>query len=878
MSPLPSPEPPAIAVTASPRRYWPIVALAVVAAALVLLPIGLRWGAERWLYRQGMAEVAIDDVDLNPFLGELGIEGVAMVSPAQERLAVRRAWVRVAWWPLVRRRAVVEAVAVAGAEADVVRAADGTISIGGLHLGGAAAAQADAEEEPGKPWGIAVRTIDLRDVQVRYRDPDLAVTAAIHRAHVGPLASWQPDATTPFDLEGEVNGGRVEVAGDARPFRAEPEADTALRVGGLPLAWIEPLLRGPAVEGVAGTLDADLKVTARYHPATGAATLTVSGTTALDDLRATTPQAALHHLSLAWDGTVDLDLAPGAPAVATRGGLTLTDLDLALPAAPLRITQGRATWQGSVDYATAAVPAGRPFLVTGEVAVDGLRAVDPERGEVASWAGLKVAGLRVEGNDLVEVATLRLASLRALPETATGKGEEPATYTVTLGELAVDGTRVWAGKQVEVDSVRLDALRGAVSRAADGTLSLARWLPPEAEAVETAEPPAAGTSGPPAAATTGRGVVVRVDRFEIAGESAFTFADESVDPPFHFAAEPLFLRVEALDQAQPNQASPVEARAKLGKYAELSVTGTVAPFAARPTLALKGSLTSIDLTPLTSYTTTAVGYRLKSGHLDADLDIAIDHGALSAESEWLVNKLEMVRLTAEEKDSLSQGLGLPVNTVLALLRDRDDNIRLKVPVTGDLSDPAPRLGQTVRNVVATALVKAINKAVVTYVAVVSSPAAVALAAGKVVSLATALRFDPVAFAPGEATLDAAATDYLDALAERLEERPGVRLKLCGIAVAADAPALAAPAGEALPAEEGDAGPDQAEAPAEGAAGEPATAEPGLPLEALRQLAQARGEAVADYLAQRGIAPERLFVCSPEVDDAEGAAPQVEVSL
>jgi len=873
----PSPEPPVSAATPPPRRYWPLVVLAVVGAALVLLPVGIRWGAERWLRAQGMTEVAIDDVDLNLFLGELAIEGVAVVSPAQERLAVRRGLVRVAWWPLVRRRAAVEAVAIEGAEADVVRAADGTISIGGLRIGGGAAPQTEADEEPGRPWGIAVRTVDLRDVQVRYHDPELAVTATIHRAHVGPLASWHPDAMTPYDLEGEVNGGSVAIDGEAQPFRAEPEVRATLRVGGLPLAWIEPLLRGQAVEGVAGTLDTDLNLAARYRPATGAATLTVSGTAALDDLGATTPQATLHHLSLAWDGTVDLDLAPGAPAVTTRGGLTLTDLDLALPEPAMRITQERATWQGGVDYATAAVPAGRPILVTGEVAVDGLRAVDPEKGEVAAWDELKVAGLRVEGSDLIEVATLRLAGLRALPATAPGKGAEATAYAVTLEELAVDDARVWSGKQVEVAAVRLDALRGAVNRAADGTLSLARWLPPKAEAAKPTEPPAAGTSGPPAAEATTDHVVVRVDRFEITGKSAFTFADESVDPPFRLAAEPLSLRVEALDQAQPDHASPIEAHAKLGKHAELSLTGTVAPFAARPTLSLKGNLTSIDLAPLTSYTTTAVGYRLKSGHLDADLDIAVDQGALSVESEWLINKLEMVRLAAEDKDALSEGLGLPVNTALSLLRDRDDNIRLKVPVEGDLGDAGVRLGKTVRNVVATALVKAINKAVVTYVAVISSPAAVALAAGKVVSLATALRFDPVAFAPGEATLDAAAADYLDALAERLEERPRVRLNLCGIAVAADAAVLAAPASAAPAAEPEGAASDEAEAPAEGVPAE-GTVTPELPMEALRQLAQARGEAVADYLTQRGIAPERLFVCSPEVDDDEGAAPQAEISL
>ena len=862
-------------VPSRPRWGW-LGVLVLLGLVLALLPVGIRWGAQRWLLDHGAATVRIDDVDLNPFLGELVVEGVDLRWPDAAQIAWQRAAVRVAWWPLVRRRGSVEGIALEGAVFDVSRDAAGVVSVGGLPVGGAAAGGSEHGSENGTAehratWGVGIHSVDLQEVHVRYRDPALVVDAEIRRAHVGSLASWLPDAATRFDLEGEINGGQVAIDGTARLFRDAPESNARLRVTGLPLAWLDPLLRGPGVAGMAGLCDADVRLNAEVEPTSGKATLVMRGTLTLQGLQAAMAQATLHHLSLAWEGEVTVEMAGAVPpTVATRGQWVFDDLDLAV--AGLRIGQQRALWQGGLDYTTTTVPAAGRLVITGDVAITGLHAVDPDKGELAAWETLTADGVRVEGRDLVEVAALRLADLRALqgPSTAAGAAPPPA---VTLGELSVAGVRVWGSSQVEVESVRLDALQATMARDEDGRLTIARWRRATAPAL-AASPPAAARAE---RGEADRGVVIRIDRLEVDGDSAFSFADDSVDPPFHLAVAPIHLRVESLDRAEPERPSPVELRAQLGKYGDLRLAGTMAPFAAQPTLSLDGELASLDLAPFTSYTAATVGYRLQSGQLDADLDVEVDHGVLQAETAWRVNKLEMVRLIAVEQDRLSEGLGLPINTALALLRDRDDNIRLKVPVAGDLTDPELRLGKTLRKVVTTALVKAINQAVVTYVAVVSSPAAIALAAGKVVNLATALHFDPVTFTPGEAVLDAAATDYLDTLAERLEDRPGIRLNLCGIAVLADAmpahPVAAAvtapPTGEEAPGEEG----------AADAAGPAAIGESGPSMEALRQLSQERGEAVKEYLTlRRGIAPERLFVCSPEVDEAEEGEPRVEISL
>jgi hypothetical protein len=116
-----------------------------------------------------------------------------------------------------------------------------------------------------------------------------------------------------------------------------------------------------------------------------------------------------------------------------------------------------------------------------------------------------------------------------------------------------------------------------------------------------------------------------------------------------------------------------------------------------------------------------------------------------------------------------------VRFATSLLKDRDGVIQLDVPVTGTLDDPTLRIGPIVWQVIRNLIVKA-----------VTAPFALlgALFAG-----AEEAQF--VEFAAGAASLDAATTERLAALAKGLAQKPAVSLDVpVGAVPALDLPALA----------------------------------------------------------------------------------------
>jgi hypothetical protein len=106
-------------------------------------------------------------------------------------------------------------------------------------------------------------------------------------------------------------------------------------------------------------------------------------------------------------------------------------------------------------------------------------------------------------------------------------------------------------------------------------------------------------------------------------------------------------------------------------------------------------------------------------------------------------------------------VSLPVKLAVALLKDRNGVIDLDLPVTGSLDDPQFRLGPLIWKVVFNLLVKA-----------VTAPFALL---GSLFGGGPEMQF--VDFQPGAATLDAAATDKLKAVAKALAERPQLKIEL-----------------------------------------------------------------------------------------------------
>ncbi|MGD2173068.1 MAG: hypothetical protein PVF80_13230, partial [Gammaproteobacteria bacterium] len=213
-----------------------------------------------------------------------------------------------------------------------------------------------------------------------------------------------------------------------------------------------------------------------------------------------------------------------------------------------------------------------------------------------------------------------------------------------------------------------------------------------------------------------------------------------------------------------------------------------------------------------------------------------------------VYKLDLEALSEEDARAMEANLGFPLNTSLSLLKNRDGNIVLEVPLSGNLDNPDFGTGK----IITEELSKAITSAVLTFY----SPYGLIVAGDALFSLATALHFDPVVFAAGETGLGQADDADLDKIAKLMQERPGILLRLCPYTTTADRAALF---------------PETADTPIDEIALDEEQ------LAALGKLGEMRENKVREYLVAKQVDPKRLVPCTSNHEESDGPG-RVEINI
>ena len=347
-----------------------------------------------------------------------------------------------------------------------------------------------------------------------------------------------------------------------------------------------------------------------------------------------------------------------------------------------------------------------------------------------------------------------------------------------------------------------------------------------------------------------------IDQAALGDRSRLRFVDRSVAPQVDLTLNDLQARAGTIGNAGPRQSMSIEVESKIGTYAGLSFSGRLSPFAAAVGMDIEGEIRRFSLTEIRAYLARQLGYSVRSGQLDADFQLKATRGELDSIINLRLDDLNLVRLAPEAQDAFVRELGMPLNAALDLLRDRSGTVRMTLPVTGELDRPDVAYAQVIGQAVKNAAYKAIKTAALSYFA----PLGAVYAASKIFGRIIALRLEPVVFSPGQIELDARQRAYLDRVSAKIADRPEVRLLLCGRAVGADRRYFRriAPEGAARGTEEpAEAGRDDA---------------------LLLDIAETRAEAVRSYLVSKGIAPDRLVFCAPEVAAADDGRPQVELAL
>lgn len=300
---------------------------------------------------------------------------------------------------------------------------------------------------------------------------------------------------------------------------------------------------------------------------------------------------------------------------------------------------------------------------SGDVAIYRFDLLDGQSGQLVRWDGLNLSGIQGD----VSPFALHIKEV-ALND-----------YHANI-EVAADG-------QINLTSVNanrpLDE-NGEIGAAGESEPSTAKQeVISEDTAVNHSEPPAD----------------IRIDAVTLQGGTV-SFIDRHLPSTFATTMYDLGGRISGLASAENMQAD-VDLRGQLENSSPLTITGKINPLSRDLFADLTISFKDIDLSPMTPYSGTYLGYAIDKGKLYLDLNYNIEHQQIEAD-----NKVMIDQFTFGDSVDSDEATSLPVALAISLLKDRNDEIHLDIPISGNLNDPDFSLAGTIFTVLRNLLVKA----------------------------------------------------------------------------------------------------------------------------------------------------------------------------
>ena len=420
-------------------------------------------------------------------------------------------------------------------------------------------------------------------------------------------------------------------------------------------------------------------------------------------------------------------------------------------------TQENLSWNGSIQSTTASGKS--PITIRGDLLLNNTNIINRELNrDLIDIKTVSLKGVAVDDIDKASLTKLTINNLFALQRSKTN-----TDATVAFTELALNKTN-YNNNSIVIDSINLEGLSNTVSKNKNGEWEHDKWLTGVQKKEDNGTKNKQNNSKKP--------ILVSIRSAKIRTNKDISFIDNSTKPAMKVGLKKLEFNIDKLLSDKPESKSPFKLFAKTTRHSTIDISGTVQPFSEKVSFDAKGKLKGFDLRAATPATKKAIGHIIKSGQLDADLEILAEDGQLDSNIGLSLYQFHIKPMSDEDAKKLDTELGMPLNKTLVLLRDKDDSIHLDIPITGDINNPdfSPMH----------AIVKATTKAATVTLITFYTPYGLIYAGGSVLlDLASALNFDPIVFAPGSSKLTADNSGQLDNLAKLLKEKTQVHLTLCG---------------------------------------------------------------------------------------------------
>lgn len=322
--------------------------------------------------------------------------------------------------------------------------------------------------------------------------------------------------------------------------------------------------------------------------------------------------------------------------------------------------------------------------------------------------------------------------------------------------------------------------------------------------------------------------------------------DMSVSPSYRSLLEISHLNLQNLDSQKPEQVTTFSLNATNNKYAKINISAQSQPFIPAPLHDIKVTLDEIDLSAISPYVSSALGYHINSGQLDSVVTTNITGNKIDGDANLLLRSIDLTAISDQGEQSSVSGGAISFNYALGMLKDGDGNVDLSVPFSGDLNNPSVGFSGFLSLIVKRATMSAAKDYLINTFVPYANVVNFALSASKHI---LKLRFNDLMFESKQTELTETQQETLTQLALVLEKHDSVAIKICPISTADDLSDV----NERVTAKAINAN----------------------QVSVLLELAQQRADLVKNTLVESGkVTSKRLLFCSPTIDYDENASPRL----
>ena len=516
------------------------------------------------------------------------------------------------------------------------------------------------------------------------------------------------------------------------------------------------------------------------------------------------------------------------------------------PNKTLCFSLGELIWSGNLNFITNQAISQNPDIqIHLDIKDIGITHKNSQK-KALNVQSMSIDNLSMQGTSEIKFDLFTIADINALPRQK--ESEQEHAHIVLLDKFAVSKLNFSNLNKLDIQTISLKGMGINIVKDKKNHWNVL-------DQIHETNPYKTSTNDSPSNIETDKKAQpldIKINEIILSDSQAMVIKDNSLNTPYESFNIIKLISIGNINTATPLTPNPVKLNLITKNHGEISLEGDAQLLSGLENFNIKGFAKGIDLRPISSYIESAIGHRVKSGQLNAGIKLLSENGEIDSLLDIDLKKFKLRSISDAEKEKLNKELelGMPLDVALDMLRDGDDNINIKLPITGNID--APEFDPS--DAIYTALSKAITAAIINYY----TPFGLVAVAEGIFDLATALSFEPILYKPGETIISDADADNLNKIVSLMTQRPKIHLTLCGQSNKSDLKIIAPEAYSVFEEKEDKVIKDE------------------KLIAQLNNIASNRSENIKTLLMEKKITADKLILCEPEYkyDGISG----VEISL